>query len=321
MSDARQASFSNSTSNSSTERSDSLSSLMLRSRSDAATQKHGAGPTFFRKQEYCMLRHNTDVSTQNKWSCLSSSEREITILDMKSSELEDYFNEFYQSIQREIEATQPLQQEDSIENDLNITIDTKQEASTPPIDLNSLKSLVRFVQKTLPFPLMGNSNNGEKAKQFEEKLKQLFEEEKQGVLEKNNQGIFKVPLEWFIEKKIGACRHQTLFTAYLLVTLLQKTNTTGKVYRYRSALKNTSNEKISPHSLIIYETEQDGHRYLLDPSRELVINLTTLQAEAEMKKIDQFYSPYNIRQFIQEINHTYNALASISSASKAAKLQ
>lgn len=78
-----------------------------------------------------------------------------------------------------------------------------------------------------------------------------------------------IPLEFFLNEKIGSCRHLALTSSYLLQALVQKKILSGKAFFIRD---NTNDGR---HAWSLYLNEKGA--WHLDPTRNLLINARSPQ--------------------------------------------
>jgi hypothetical protein len=258
-----------------------------KTKSADAIAVHGVGPTIFQEQSYEMLTHTLPITESSKLSCRGGA-RETILIDCQSAELKKYFSAFMALCKAQTVDTEAATQPADELADESVVL-------APPYDLQQLQALVAFVRS-----------------QFlsitELELLTIVQQQKVVLLE----------MLW--EAHRGFCRHQALASAYLLVNLIDfhakqqgKTfaDTESKVYRFRTTLHLLANpKKTASHAVIIYEAE-NGHRYLLDPTREtvgVVADLTHLSATDKLR-LHNLYAPYDGNAFIEQIIDTYDEVS------------
>lgn len=280
-----------------------------RSRSAQAEEVHGTEATSFQKKSYQPLSSTTALTPKAQFSCRGKN-RENLLLDLESKELKSYFEAFVREYKiadlgQMLAKTQPLEEEETPSKDQGKN--SSAELVYPsPWEGQLLQQLIQFSQKALP-RMAGDPL------QLEKELAALIEKEQKSLqLEKSSIAL----LEWFPKAKKAVCRQQALFTAYLLVELIQYLaeknggdyeSTQSRVYRYRSSLlpKDKQGQEC-PHAVVIYEAD-NGHRYLLDSMKGLVLDLTDLSF-ANLERLNKAYHPYQGDLWVKEINEVYAAL-------------
>ncbi|MDR3491799.1 MAG: hypothetical protein P4M12_07150 [Gammaproteobacteria bacterium] len=280
--------------------SSAASSSPIKTRSDIAASVCGSDPVKFDGKYYQMLKHDDALVLDSYYACRGSA-RETILLNMQSAVLDGYFQDYLKTVEEEEAVTDTEESDHESENKkANVKLAKKPQDYFP--------SLVNYVQNL-----------------FFKNTKEIIDQKVNTII-RNYQPdqiiLYRktIPLENFLAEKAGACRHAALMTGYMLVKLFDHLNLNAeKVYRFRTdlILKNASSLYSSgsvAHAVIIY-VAANGHRYMLDSTRGLSMDVTKLDVKRRVK-LDSHYPLFKTSELITAIGVNYASVPCIESVAR-----
>lgn len=271
-----------------------------RSRTALAVKKHGESPSKF-NPSYPRLTHSFAIQSDSVFIC-DGAGRESILVDMNSAALQTYFTTFAADLEANEALTQSQHDSDdeTTEKPKNFFMDTQ------PSDF--LRQVAEFVSQTFS------------GKVSEEIIAKIVSDYKETLKADVRDKIDYIPLEIFINHKMGYCRHHALLVSCLLVKLNEhiaqineRPAASTNVYRYRNVL--LSEQLNSSHAVVVYEDDK-GQRFFIDSTRKLgkelgVASLISPDSEmdkAMLKELESRYTPFDLVEFIASLNARYDAL-------------